>query len=89
MTKRLVSGISGLSKRIEILNFENAQGRIISTLTYLKKHFGSKLSFTHEELAALTGLSRERVSIEMKKLKDKKLISYTRSIISLKSGLSR
>jgi CRP-like cAMP-binding protein len=84
ITKRLVSGLSGLSRRIEILNFESAQSRIQLTLGYLEKHFGDKMNFTHEELAALTGLSRERVSIEMKKLKQRGNIDYSRGKITLR-----
>lgn len=85
ITKRLVAGISGLSHRIEILNFENSQERLFETLLYLRKHFGETINFTHEELAALTGLSRERVSIEMKNLRDKKAISYKRAEIKIHS----
>jgi|SRR3989338_4971803 len=84
LTKNLALGISGLAKRIEILNFENAQTRVLSTLEYLRKHFGEKFQFTHEMLAALTGLTRERVSIEMKRLKDKKVLDYKRGVITLK-----
>ncbi len=83
LTKKLLKGISGLSKRIEILSFENARKRVVSTLQYLHKHFGPEFSFTHENLASLTGLTRERVSIEMKKLKDQGLVSYKRNLISV------
>jgi CRP-like cAMP-binding protein len=85
ITKRLVYGLEGLAKRVEILNFENAQNRITSALSYLKKHFGTKLEFTHEDLASLTGLTRERVSIEMKRLKDLGKISYKRGVVTVKS----
>lgn len=83
LTKNLVSGLMGLSKRVEILSFENAEVRITNTLKYLERHFGPKFEFTHEGLAALTGLTRERVSIEMKKLKDKKVLEYKRGVITL------
>lgn len=76
LTDRLMSGIIGLSKRLEIVSFDNANQRVKSTLMYLKKHFGSRYHFSHEDIASLTGLTRERVSIEMKKLKDAGIIDY-------------
>lgn len=84
LTKRMTYAVEGLAKRVEILSLEKADIRVKSTLSYLSKHFGEKLPFTHEDLATLTGLSRERVSIEMKKLKDQKNISYSRGEIVIK-----
>lgn len=84
LTKRLLLGLSGMAARVEILSFENAERRILSTLQYLRKHFGKNIQFTHEELAALTGLTRERVSIEMKKMKDSGVLNYRRGKIALK-----
>lgn len=83
LSKRLLMAISGLSKRIEILNFQNARQRVVSTLLYLNRHFGDQFHFTHESLASLTGLTRERVSIEMKKLKDQGLVAYKRNTITV------
>lgn len=81
ITKRMTHGVEGLAKRVEILSLEKANTRVSSTISYLAKHFGQKLPFTHEDIAALTGLSRERVSIELKKLKDNNDISYKRGEI--------
>jgi len=83
LNKRLLKAISGLSKRIEILNFQNAHQRVLSTLLYLNRHFGDQFHFTHESLAALTGLTRERVSIEMKRLKDQGIVAYKRNTITV------
>lgn len=83
LLKKMTSATEGLAKRVEILSLEKADSRLLSTLLYLEKHFGRKLPFTHEEIATLTGLSRERVSIEMKKLKDRGIISYKRSVINI------
>src|SRR3990172_2352946 len=77
ITKRLSAGLDGLSHRITILNFERADKRVSETLKYLSKHFGTELNFTHTFLANFTGLSRERTSIEMQKLRKKGLLSYT------------
>jgi CRP-like cAMP-binding protein len=88
-TKHLINGIEGLLKRIELMSFDNAQTRVFAALMYLSHHFGRtnkqeiviESHFTHEDIAAITGLTRERVSIEMGKLKRAKLISYdTKSI---------
>jgi CRP-like cAMP-binding protein len=81
ITKNLLLGLEGMAMRVEILSLEDAKSRISSALKYLSKHFGQKLHFTHEELSALTGLSRERVSIEMKKMKDEGKIRYSRNVI--------
>ena len=83
LTKRLLHGLSGLSKRIEILNTEDANIRIKETLWYLQRHFGKKLEFTHEDIAHFTGLSRERVSLEMKKLALEGSINYKRGKIRI------
>ena len=85
LAKRLVYGISGLSKRIEIINFDNAKTRTVSSLRYLHRHFGNKIKYTHEDLSSLTGLTRERVSIEMKKLKNDRVISYKRGLVTIKN----
>jgi len=85
LTKRMIYAVSGLSKRIEILNFDNAKTRTITSLQYLYKHFGKKFEFTHEDLSSLTGLTRERVSIEMKKLKNNGVISYKRGAVAIKN----
>jgi len=76
ITIRLSRGLEGLSKRIQINNFSNAREKVVAILEYLNRHFGNKFSFSHEDISSLTGLSRERVSIEMKKLKDEKKINY-------------
>lgn len=82
LNKRLLHGLSGLSKRIEIISLENAQSRVRSILLYLSEHFENK-HFTHEEIAALTGLTRERVSIEMKNLKEAGFINYSRKNLTI------
>ena len=84
ITKRLLRGLEGMAKRVEILSFEKADSRVYSALLYLEGHLGSKLSFTHEGLSELTGLSRERVSIEMKKLRTEGITSYRRGLITMK-----
>ncbi len=76
LSRRLLSGIDGLVTRIEFLASRNASERTLGILYFLGKHFGTnkdnKLTlnypFTHEDIATLTGLTRETTSRELKKL---------------------
>ncbi len=82
LSKRLLAGIGGMAFRMETIIFGSARVRIISILLYLAKHFGKKTSdgvmltyiFTHQDISHLTGLSREKVSLEMEKLTREKMI---------------
>jgi CRP-like cAMP-binding protein len=84
LTSRLLQANAGLTKRIESLAFGSASQRLISILLYLAKHFGQKTPsgevalphFTHESLAQLAALSRERTSLIMEKLTSKGLVKY-------------
>lgn len=83
-TAKILRGLDGLSRRIEINSFGNARSKVISILLYLAHHFGKKNNqeiilehkFTHQDIASLTGLSRERVSLEIEKLEKAHIISY-------------
>lgn len=84
-TQRILYALSGLSHRIEINTFFHADKRVASVLLYLARHFSRnptsnkiKLNkyFSHEEISWLVGVTRERVSIEMGKLKKQGLIDY-------------
>ncbi len=83
ITRKLLYGLEGMAKRLENMSFEKADMRVMSTINYLAKHFGNLLPFTHEDLSSLTSLSRERVSIEMKKLKNRGIVSYKRNVIKV------
>lgn len=84
LLRHMTLGIEGLAKRVEILSFDKADKKLAQALIYLSKHFGNNFKFTHEELASLTGLSRERVSIEMKLIKESGAINYSRGNISIR-----
>lgn len=89
---QLIKRISGLLLRLEYTLYGSSYQRVASTLLCLTKYFGQESKgqillnkkFTHNEIATLAGLSREAVSIEMGKLKKKKLVSYKRSQITIK-----
>lgn len=81
---RLLAAVSGLTKRIEVTDMESALDRVKSILVYLTKGFGVEIKggvklahrFSHEDLAALTGLARETVSHQMKDLENAGLLRY-------------
>lgn len=88
---RLFVGIDGLFLRFEQLMSGDAKHRLYVTLVICAKRFGVlrkgylklTLKLTHQELASLSGLSRETVSREMKKLKERNLLSYTKASICI------
>ena len=84
LTKRLLHGLDKLTLRIEQLTYGKAHVRMISTLFYLARHFGKITNntatitekFTHREIAAFAGMTRETASREWEKLHQKGLINY-------------
>lgn len=84
LTKRLLHGLDKLTLRIEQLTYGKAYARMISTLFYLARHFGKTHNntatisekFTHREIAAFAGMTRETASREWEKLHQKGLIRY-------------
>lgn len=66
---RLLFALEGMTTRINSLSNDSAEEKIAGILEFLRKHFGKKLTaFTHEDIAKLTGLTRETVSRELEKL---------------------
>ncbi|MBI3620290.1 Crp/Fnr family transcriptional regulator [Candidatus Roizmanbacteria bacterium] len=84
LSKRLLGGLDRLALRLERTSTMNAKERLISTLVFLARHFGKSTpqgdlithKFTHSDLAALTGLTRETTSRQWKQLERKKLTAY-------------
>lgn len=92
LNSQLIKRISGLLLRLEYTLYGSSYQRVVATLLCLTKHFGHESKgqillnqkFTHNEIATLAGLSREAVSLEMGKLKKKKLVSYKRSRVTIR-----
>ncbi len=70
-----LKGLDGLVFRIRQDSSEPAYERVASLLLYFVKHLGSvgekpviQLSITHQDISEWLGLTRENVSIQMKKL---------------------
>lgn len=82
---RIYRGLDGFFMRLEALLSGNAYSRILTQLIIYTRRFGqdyqNKIIFdwhlTHHQLASQTGLARESVTKEIKKLQNKGLIGYT------------
>lgn len=88
--KRMVLGLDRITQRIELLSFGKARTRVIAALIYMARHFGTtsegtvhiREKFTHKDIAAFAGMSRETASREWEKLeKQKKIRIKDHSII--------
>lgn len=78
-------------KKLESKIFNDAYQQVVTTLLTLVECFGQKDKegtviaywFTHQDIASIAGLSRERVTIEINNLLNKKLISYNSHFITI------
>jgi len=92
LLQRLYRGVDGVLRRMVLLLGETANTRLLYELFMFADRFGAKqpdgsmvLDITAKELAQQTGLARETVSRELKKLKDLKVLVVTRGQITLLS----
>ena len=84
LLKRIYSGLEGFFGRMESLLLGDACLRLLTQLVIHAKRFGQKdqnrtvfgWHVTQTELASQTGLARETVARELKKLQDKGLVGY-------------
>ncbi len=83
-------------KKLEFKIFGDANQQVMATLLNLAECFGKKDKggtviaywFTHQDIASFTGLSRERVTIELNNLLSKGVIYYNNHFITIpKIGL--
>lgn len=87
---RIFTGIDGILRRMMYLMAGNAYVRLVTELLIHAKRFGEKqngsveIAISEKELAALTGMTRETVSREIKILKDKSLIGLDKNKIIIK-----
>lgn len=89
LLSRVYFGLEGYVMRMEYLMHGNAQSRLISDLLVYVKDFGKQqgnkilldLKVTEKDLASLSGLTRETVSREIKKLKNSGLIDFQKNHI--------
>lgn len=84
LTIRLLKGLDKLVLRMEGLVYNQADKKLISTILFLAQHFGTKnhqqvrleRKFTHKDIAAFAGISRETASREWEKLQHHGYINY-------------
>lgn len=82
IVSKITRKIDGLLVRMEHMAFGNAYKKVCSILYVLYDRFGKdekgvlsiSLPVTHKDLASLLGVARETVSVEIAKLKTKKII---------------
>lgn len=82
LLKRIYRGLEGYFMRIESLLSGEPYFRTVVQLVIHTRRFGIKsgesykVNVTHSQLASLTGLTRETITREIKKLEDKELVTY-------------
>lgn len=94
LTSRILTRLGGILTRMEYVMFGNAQNKVTSIILICAERFGEKredgifikIPLTHQDLANLIGLTRETVSIEMKKLQRGGLIDYKSKYISIRNA---
>jgi CRP/FNR family transcriptional regulator len=90
LLSRVFRGTEGLLGRLSLLLNGTASARLSYEVTIQADRFGERdtdgvvtLHITEEELAAHTGLSRETISRELKKLQESGFLTHSRGIIRL------
>ena len=92
LTSHILIRMGGILKRMEYLAFGNASQKVASILIICTERFGEKkdngaiihIPLTHRDVAMLVGMTRETVSIEIKKLERKGIIEYAGRLIFVK-----
>lgn len=84
-----------LESKIEQLHFRSSDERLKTVIKDLTDRFGKeiglgfekeiKLGLTHQEIASLTGISRQRTSMLMKQMENENIVSYDRRRILIKN----
>ena len=92
MIEKLGERITRSEKRLERLVFDDARTRIIAFLKEQAEKNGKKFAdetlirhgFTHQDMANITGTSRQLVTIVLNELKKENLINFDRSSILIR-----
>jgi CRP-like cAMP-binding protein len=88
---RMLFGLRGLLDRVEQSVFVSAYHRVASLLLYFVTHFAVaqsdekslSIKITHQDIAEWLGLSRENVSIQMKKLEREGFLSKKNGLLHI------
>jgi CRP-like cAMP-binding protein len=85
LTQQLATHLNHTYSQLNFREKSRAEEKVIHSLNYLSQRFGGihqrpvreiSLPITHQDVASLTGVSRETVTSELKKLKDQGFIYY-------------
>jgi CRP/FNR family cyclic AMP-dependent transcriptional regulator len=93
LTEEIITRLGGLMDRMEHLVFGNAYERTASILFIFAERFGQQekdmiiipMHLPHRTIASFVGLTRETVSVEMKRLEKKGLISKAGGFVCVKN----
>ncbi len=89
LLSRVYRGTDGMLNRMTYLMTGNAHSRIIVELIISAKRFGKKttdsieIEISEKDIAAQSGMTRETVSRELKILKDKGLVTFSRNSLKV------
>lgn len=89
LTSKILLRFNGLLERMEYLIFGDAYAKVASILSICADRFGEKegskikikVPLTHKDIASLIGVTRETVSIEMKKLEDTSVVVRQKGLL--------
>jgi CRP-like cAMP-binding protein len=93
LTKRVLSGLDGFLVNMTYLVIGGAASRVSSAIIVLSKRFGKvtrgrkitiNIRLTHQDIANISGLTREATSVEISKLQKRKIILQTGGRIVIK-----
>jgi len=93
LAQEVVKRWQELLNRMELLKLGTASQNVAYIINLCAEQFGQKngnsividLPMAHKDIASMVGLTRETVSIEMKKLETQNLIEYNRANIRIKN----
>ena len=96
VTGKILIRLLGLLERMEYMVFGNAYQKVASILEICSERFGVKkgreviikVPLTHRDIANLIGLTRETVSIEIKKLEEKGILERSGKFYVIKNPMA-
>lgn len=86
LIRRVYRGTDGILTRMTYLMSGNAYARLVTELLIAAKRFGMPLRISEKDLAAQSGMTRETVSRELKKLKDKGLVTFDKHFLTIQNA---
>lgn len=93
LTSRIINRLYAIIERMEYLAFGDSYNKVASLLFLMAERFGKRgksgmeiqIPLTHQDISSMLGLSRETVSIGMKKLSNKGIIAHVGQLIVVRS----